>query len=764
MQKLAFVAYPDGHPLITEAVDGATEKARGAAMVLKPWKAMSIIGFKLDDQVRTSVAAATVFVADITYPNTNVFYEMGYAIGLGKPIIPAVNNAVDKAVQRINQLGLFDTIAWATYANADELFSAVQQAPEAAWTNAHTRRKDHGQPLFILDTQVKTDFRNQIFQALENSRVQFRTFDPTEIPRLTAAHAIAETSSSAGVIVPLLGPDLVDAERNNLRASFVLGLCHGFGVEAMAIQYDNGPAPLDYRDFVTNSTYKHETEKHVAEFAAQVLVWNQRSSPRDRRLSLNLLSSIDLGSPMAENETQRLNDYFVPTAAFARALRAEGAIVTGRKGSGKSAIYLQVVAELARKRRVCIVDLRPASHNLSEMRESVLNVVSAGIFDHTIAAFWQYVMYVEILLKLREAALRRARNDFALQERIRNIEEEFSLNESLVAGDFTSRLRTAVDGVIQAVGQSRDSDDVRRRITNTMFERFIPRLRDEIARFTDIADEIVILIDDLDKGWPPLRVESHDVTMEKHLIEGLNRIQRDLSRRSVPVRHLLFLRSDIYEKLVEETSDRGKYNLIKVDWSDPQQLRHLIRERVVSAVDADKQGEAWNAVNPAFPYGDALNLLIENSLRRPRFLIDLCERTISCAMNRGHAFVTSEDVEEGLRQMSLYLVSDFAYEMRDVAGTPENLLYAFVGASSLLSKPDILAILKGKDIGVEPTEAVDLLLWYGFLGFFGDSAKPLFIYDVEYDFRRLEAERTKLKDNVTYVVNSAFMKGLERVA
>jgi hypothetical protein len=104
------------------------------------------------------------------------------------------------------------------------------------------------------------------------------------------------------------------------------------------------------------------------------------------------------------------------------------------------------------------------------MRESVLNVVSAGIFDHTIAAFWQYIMYVEILLKLREAALARARNDFALQKRISKVETTFSLTDDIVAADFTSRLRVAVDGVIAAIGQVADSDEVRSRITNNVRE------------------------------------------------------------------------------------------------------------------------------------------------------------------------------------------------------------------------------------------------------------------------------------------------------
>ncbi len=67
----------------------------------------------------------------------------------------------------------------------------------------------------------------------------------------------------------------------------------------------------------------------------------------------------------------------------------------------------------------CVVDLRPASHNLSEMREALFSIVSTGIFDHTIAASWQYIIYVEIVLKIQEMDLPRSRNNFAIQERIR---------------------------------------------------------------------------------------------------------------------------------------------------------------------------------------------------------------------------------------------------------------------------------------------------------------------------------------------------------
>jgi hypothetical protein len=155
------------------------------------------------------------------------------------------------------------------------------------------------------------------------------------------------------------------------------------------------------------------------------------------------------------------------------------------------------------------------------MREAVLSVVTSGVFDHTIAAFWQYIMYIEIVLKLRERVLPASRNDFSLQERIRTLEETFSLSENVVSGDFTSRLEAAVREVVSITRRVSSATEIRSQITNIMFESPIPRLRDAVVSFADFTDEIVVLIDDLDKGWPPRQVESHDVSMVKHLIEVL---------------------------------------------------------------------------------------------------------------------------------------------------------------------------------------------------------------------------------------------------
>lgn len=757
----AFFAYPGAKPLVRDAIQGAFSLRADSGIKLKLWENMSILGFKLDNLVRESIDEADFLAADVTYPNHNVYYEIGYAIARGKAVLPTVNVAIKDASEGIRNIGLFDTTGYAAYNNSIELSQRVSSWRAESWINKFPAKRNFSQPLFILDSYKKTDFRNWIFHAVEESGVNYRVYDPAEVPRLTAAQAYSEVSSSSGVVIPLVSPDIVDSEAHNLRAGFVLGIAHGCGIDALVIQYDNGPAPLDYRDFIKNSTSRIETLRHVAEYCQEALIRNQKPFSKNKSKENSVLSKIDLGSTSAENESKYLSQYFIETAEYSRALRAEGAIVTGRKGSGKSAIYLQVLDHhrSATPKR-CVVDLRPASHDLSEMREALLSVMSAGVFDHTVAAFWQYIIYFEILLKLREIVIPRAKNDFSIQKMVADIEDRFKLDDQIVSGDFTSRLKQAVDSVVYKAKRSDNAENLRSELTNFMFEEPIPALRSSVIELSTYCEGISVLIDDLDKGWPPRRVEKQDVMMVKHLIESLNRIRRDLSRKDVEFHHLLFLRGDIYERLVELTSDRGKYNVINVDWSDPIQLENLILVRVTTSVDENEEQAAWRAFNPAIGGSDAVQTMIASSLMRPRFLIDLSERTLSFAINRGHQSVEEGDVNDAIEQMSLYLVSDFGYELRDVAGTPEDIFYLFIGAPERISPDDLRKILSQNQLEIGLDETIDLLLWYGFLGIKGVNGSANFIYDRAYDFRRLEADRRARGSNLEYVLNPAFLSGL----
>jgi hypothetical protein len=129
-----------------------------------------------------------------------------------------------------------------------------------------------------------------------------------------------------------------------------------------------------------------------------------------------------------------------------------------------------------------------------------------GVFDHTIAAFWQYIVYAEILLKLREALLPKAKYNLTLLTKIRELEEKYGLTEEMVAGDFTARLALAVRLVVDGLSNVKGKD-ARSYLTNLLFESHIPALRDTIVELGSEFKKIVLLFDNIDKGWPARRVE-----------------------------------------------------------------------------------------------------------------------------------------------------------------------------------------------------------------------------------------------------------------
>src|SRR5215831_3065717 len=764
MTRKAFFAYPAAPPAIGVTVRDAIGQINNDGQLgITPWEMLPIVGLKIDRLIRERISDAAFLIADITFPNFNVYYEAGYCFGSKKPVVPTANRAFSASTTNVYLTGIFDTLGILYYENANELRDKLPAWQLEDHISGLFQPKDHSQPLFLLDTLRKIDFRNWIVGSIANASVNVRRFDPDETPRLTLNASVAAITSSTGVVIPLLSESIEDSLRHNLRASFLAGLSHGCGVEPLIEQYEDLPAPLDFRDFIDTGRTKIEVTRAVEEYCVQVLIRNQERGHLLPTSARPLLEKVDLGSSAAETEYQRLGLYFVHTAEYSRAIRSPGGLIVGRKGSGKTAIFYQAIEETSSDKRNLVVELSPASHNLSELREQLLKVVSVGVFDHTIAAFWQYILYAEILLKLRETLLPKAKYNFSLLNRIRELEEKYRLTDAMVAGDFTSRLAQAVELLIKGLREANGGGkDYRSYLTNLLFESHIPTLRDTIVDLGSDFKKILLLFDNIDKGWPAQRVEAHDIRMIQHLISVLNKIQRELERKGTEFQFLLFLRSDVYEQLVEQTADRGKHNLITIDWSDPYQLSHLINQRVIWNVSAEEQAAAWQAVNPIMEDGRAaISHMIDSSLMRPRFLIDLCERAISFAINRGHQTITTRDVQNAIEQHSIYLVSFFGYELQDVSGISDKIFYNFIGHPERLSENEIEPIIATAKNDLTSNEVITMLIWYGFLGIPDASDHPVFIYDRNYDMRRLEAERARQGPDVRYFVNRAFLRGLE---
>jgi hypothetical protein len=82
---------------------------------------MKIFGAVIPEEVKVGIAKVDVLLADITRPNLNVYYEIGYCVGLGKTLAPVLNVSFAHAAADIHKDGLFDIVGYQGYENSAEL-------------------------------------------------------------------------------------------------------------------------------------------------------------------------------------------------------------------------------------------------------------------------------------------------------------------------------------------------------------------------------------------------------------------------------------------------------------------------------------------------------------------------------------------------------------------------------------------------------------------------------------------------------------------
>lgn len=455
------------------------------------------------------------------------------------------------------------------------------------------------------------------------------------------------------------------------------------------------------------------------------------------------------------------------TSEFLKTERGEIEVVTGRKGSGKTAIFFMVRDSYRKQKNTLVTDLKPESHQLTFFRSELKKALELGAFDHTLAAFWYFVVLSEILISLKKDLDYQAVRKPELMTEVIEIEGELEKLGVQESGDFTTRLDRLGKYILEEVksrgqkGRAFTSDE----LTNIVFKGGIAKARALAINHSSEQGHLVLLFDNIDKGWTTDGVDELDVRMVRLLLEALERMKRDFGAARRDFFSVVFLRNDVYELLVNVTPDRGKTSVAAIDWKDRIKLKQVVYARLQSAVnDYDATfDDLWNKFflqlangKPSFEY------FVDHCLMRPRFLLNIIENAISNGINRGHIIVDEDDCVDAVRQHSHFLLNDFGYEIRDVSGLSAKILQALVGVSEYVTRPEILDRLNTKVPDRSSTDrAFRLLLWYGLLGVVDRNNSPKYIYDYEYSLDRLQTEIDLQGEEPLYVTNPAIHVALK---
>ena len=215
----------------------------------------------------------------------------------------------------------------------------------------------------------------------------------------------------------------------------------------------------------------------------------------------------------------------------------------------------------------------------------ILDSLSPGFQEHTLTAFWTYILLCEIAQKVSDCEYSWAHRDAERCAAFDSLVAEYRVHGTADGGDFSERLLRQVDRLAARFETSARPPSAGA-LTQALFQDDIHSLGAAVGGYLVYKEAVWVLVDNLDKGWPINGASVTDILIIRTLLEATRKLQRQLEGyRDLELHSLVFLRNDIYEHLVRETPDKGKETTITLDWPDPEVFKEMVRQRVESATE-----------------------------------------------------------------------------------------------------------------------------------------------------------------------------------
>ena len=288
--------YPNEPQIIAGTIEEAVQQLRIATTKQwLTWKDLGVSGQIIFCQICKALRFTTFVVADVTTLNFNLLFEIGYAIGLGIPVLPLRDTSYLKDARVFNELGLIDTLGYLDFQNAGDLVRAIRAKGKPSLALPQNQAIDKERPLYVMKSPVQSEGMVRLMSSVKKSGLRFRSFDPRESPRLSLHDAFKQASSSLGIIAHLMSPERAGAIPRNARCAFVAGLGLATGKHVLMLQETQVTQPIDYRDVVRCYDVPKAIPDLLIPFIRSVVGMLQESRFVPTSIPLTPLEKVDLG-------------------------------------------------------------------------------------------------------------------------------------------------------------------------------------------------------------------------------------------------------------------------------------------------------------------------------------------------------------------------------------------------------------------------------------------------------------------------------------
>ena len=645
------------------------------------WEDLEVGGRIVNNLILEEIKNCSVFACDLTYLNHNVLFELGYAIGKNKKLIIFLNDKIKNSKENYYGLKSLRNIGYKTFSNSKNILSVLQKK---SFIDNYFLKKDlnidlkesNSNDLLYITSKIQNQTSLKLSELIEGLSLKIIKDDNYEVSYKTLIWYFNSIVKSSSILIHLIGADFIDDNENNAESSFYAGIGCGLGKKVILIAPKPFRAPIDYEDILIEYNDVEDcigkVDNWIKKYINKIYKFNEQSE-----LEINLeeqkfnLLKLGIGSEIAEDEKEQLLNYFIEIESYKKAFDKKRVIFIGRKGSGKSALFIKLEDDLSKSNHNNFnLIIKPDSEELIENIElsNLYNSeVSKKSFFKTV---WKYILFSKLFLLVYERVNLKTSNIIyiptKLEERIINL---FNKKRDFLNVNFFE----AVKYINLIIKGSRIVDNPE--VLESFYKELLTDLTNVINEYflNEKYFYINILADNLDKTWESKLNLDLQADMILSLLEfgdtvinDIEAIRKKLSKLSI----IIFLRNDIFEYLINKSREPDKLTIYssEIDWRKyPDLLKKLLEKRFKYILGFDDENKIVNVWNDYFffnsketPYDTIKKYIVE----RPRDFIYFITRLFESAVNNDHEKVNILDLEYAIGEYSNFLINNLISELK----------------------------------------------------------------------------------------------------
>lgn len=747
MLQECFFAYSSQPASLSETIELAIEKINSEKKIaMKSWKSTSTTGKYIISEICREIDSCVVFACDLTYLNSNVLFELGYAIAKNKRVWIVLDPNIDNSTKNYEKLRILTTIGYSDYSNAKNIVDAFfENEPyldiiDTIYNNSIMPIIELNQKpkILYLKSKIETDASIALSTRIGQSALEIVIDDPEEVSINSLSWYVENTDSASVVISHFASNAHKNSEITNAKYAFVSGLALGFNKKLLMLAHHPYVPPVDFKDLLM----VHSTARQCKDYVSNWLLGqeaqaykdfkNQTTTAKQRIKQKTRLQRLHIGDYVAEEEQENLMEYFVETSVYIEALKATQMIIVGRKGTGKTANFYKIANEVESDRRNHVCIIKPISYEIEGILQMLKQSIPISEKGYIVESFWKFIIYTELAKSIYLKFI----NKPTFISRTREEEELYDYiykNSDIITSEFSIKLQTAIQKLCD-MGNSDSINEQRLRISEKLHSEVIGNLIHLLKKVLKSYKKVVVLIDNLDKAW----TNRDDMNILCDLLYGLlgvstripEELEENVGKNKVSISLILFLRSDIFRFIMSNAQERDKIPHIRIVW-DEEMLLRIIEERFFYTTDTEESDDIWMKYFCASVHGvPTKKYILDCIIPRPRDIVYLCKTAIWEAINKGHIKIEEEDILSAESKYSQYVLDTIIVENGVTVEEIESVLYEFAGSKIILTESELVNLIHDAGIPDERVESIiEHLVDLSFLGIETQPDQFKFIYD-----------------------------------